>query len=541
MRFIAVIFLTTLTALAQSPLAQHISHDQAVRDTRTFINLLEDTHPDPYTAFGGRIEFRRKAQAILAGLPQDGIVVADLAARLRELIVPLAGHTGLNDGGWRDPDWWLPIQFTVATDGIVLATSDLEELGGLNGYRLTGANGHPVEKIAQEMRVHVRYENRSGALNGITNVVRSRKFMLDLFAGDDPDQITFQLQGPTGAIVDRRVPWAERRKFDADKCLRGQPHWSRLPASDDPFFTTIFDQPGAAYLRVANIMGREAYEIAWRSNTGDVREMLKDYYQRRNAAAPEDIAAAIHGVPSFFETAIGLLTEMKRRQIPTLIIDLRGNNGGWTASVIPVLAALYGDAFYSEDFPGQYITRESALFLQKYNSTVSEWRLKSGNPLFEPGDYSFETTMIASGPPASRREKTIAEYKQRGYSFAAALESLNGQPLYRPKNVVVLTDPGTYSAAFHFLYYLHHMGAKSVGVPPSQSPNAFMETTDFTLPESKLRGFIANSLQLYMPEEPKADTFPVDHPLTCEVLQRYGFDRETAVRYALDLIAAGKL
>jgi len=53
MRLIVVICLSTLTALAQSPGAQRINHDQAVRDTRTFINLLEDTHPDPYTAYGG--------------------------------------------------------------------------------------------------------------------------------------------------------------------------------------------------------------------------------------------------------------------------------------------------------------------------------------------------------------------------------------------------------------------------------------------------------------------------------------------------------
>jgi len=540
MRLIVVICLSTLTALAQSPGAQRINHDQAVRDTRTFINLLEDTHPDPYTAYGGRIEFRRKAQAVLSELPQEGIVVADFATRLRDLIDPLPGHTSLNDGGWMDRDWWLPIQLTTAADSIFLAASDLKELHALIGFRLAGANGHPVETIAQAMQAHVRYENRLGVLSGVANVVRSRKFMLDLFAGDDPEQIIFQLQGPDGAIIERSVPWKERRKFDPDKCLGPQPRWSQIPASGEPFFTAILGQPSAAYFRVAHMMGREAYEIAWRSKIGDVRDMLQSYYRTRNETTPEDIAAAIQGVPSFFESAIGLLTEMKRRQVPTLIIDLRGNGGGWTPSVYPFLAALYGDAYYLKDFPGEYITRQSALFLRKQNSTVDEWRVKSDNPLFEPGDYSFEAAG-ESGPPASRREKAIAEYKQQGYSFANALESLSGKPLYQTKNIVVLTDPGTYSAAFHFLFYLHHMGAKSVGVPSSQSPNAFMELTDFILPESKLRGSIANSLQLFMPENPKADTFPVDHPLTWEVFQRYGFDSETAVRYALDLVAAGEL
>jgi len=123
--------------------------------------------------------------------------VADFATRLRDLIDPLPGHTSLNDGGWMDRDWWLPIQLTTAADSIFLAASDLKELHALIGFRLAGANGHPVETIAQAMQAHVRYENRLGVLSGVANVVRSRKFMLDLFAGDDPEQIIFQLQGRT--------------------------------------------------------------------------------------------------------------------------------------------------------------------------------------------------------------------------------------------------------------------------------------------------------------------------------------------------------
>jgi hypothetical protein len=550
MRFIIILFLSVLTAFAQTGqerqiINRHMSYDQAVRDTRTFINLLEDTHPDPYTAFGGRIEFCRKAQAILTGLPKEGLTVGDLAVRLNELILPLPGHTSLYLAGriFSDNDPPLPIQISVTADALVLTATDLKEFEGLIGYRLAGVNGHTVEKIIQAMHRDIRMENRMGDMRMAVWVGRDRKFLLGYFPGDDPDQVTFQLQAPSGAIVERSVSWKECRWFQPDKCLFPQPpRWPSLPASDDPYFTQTFDQPKAAYLRVADIMGREAYEVAWRSKVDDAREMLDRYYKQRHKTAPEDIAAALQGIPSFFDAATRLLTEMKQRQIPTLIIDLRGNGGGYTPSVYPVLALLYGDAFYRKDFPGQYITRQSALFLQKNNSTVDEWRLKNGNPLFEPGDYDFESaTDFDPGPPAGRLAKALAEYKQAGYSFAAALEALNGQPLYQPKNIVVLTDQGTYSAAFHLLYYLHHMGAKSVGVPPMQPPNAFMEETHFTLPESKLDGSIANSLQLYMPKDPKADTFPVTHPLTYEVFQRYGLDSEAALRYALDLVADGKL
>ena len=40
-----------------------------------------------------------------------------------------------------------------------------------------------------------------------------------------------------------------------------------------------------------------------------------------------------------------------------------------------------------------------------------------------------------------------------------------------PERVYVLTDAGTYSAAFHYAFYLWKMGATIVGVPSSQALN----------------------------------------------------------------------
>jgi hypothetical protein len=301
MRFIVILFLSVLTAFAQTAQEQqiinrHMSYDQAVRDTRTFINLLEDTHPDPYTAFGGRIEFCRKAQAILTGLPKEGLTVGDLAMRLNELILPLPGHTSLALVGriLSDNHPPLPIQFSVTADALVLTATDLKEFEGLIGYRLAGVNNHTVEQIIQATHREIMMENRLGDLQMVTYVVLSRKFVLDCFPGDDPDRITFQLQAPSGAIVERSVFWKECRRFDSEKCHFPQPpRWPSLPASDDPYFTKIFDQPKAAYLRVADIMGREAYETAWRNKDDNVREMLKRYYEQRNKTAPEDIATAL--------------------------------------------------------------------------------------------------------------------------------------------------------------------------------------------------------------------------------------------------------
>lgn len=40
-----------------------------------------------------------------------------------------------------------------------------------------------------------------------------------------------------------------------------------------------------------------------------------------------------------------------------------------------------------------------------------------------------------------------------------------------PERVYVPTDAGTYSAAFHYAFYLWKMGATIVGVPSSQALN----------------------------------------------------------------------
>jgi hypothetical protein len=373
-----VLCLTVAAVLAQSTVAQRLTHEQAVHDARTFINLLEDTHPDPYTAFGGRVEFRRKAQAILRDLPQDGIAVEDLASRLRELIVPLPGHTSLGrDDRWWDPAPWLPIRFAVSSDYAVFLTgSDLKELDSLLGWRLVGANMHSWDELLIRWRAFSRSENRLGEASVASRMVLSRKFWLNLFPGDNPERITLELESPTGERGRYTISWDERRLAGGpDKFRNPPPRWEQLPASDNPFATTIFDRSSAAYLRVAHIMGREAYEMAWRSNTGNFRDMLKRYYDRQKKPMPEEIAAALQGVSSFFESGVDLLTEMKRCQVPTLIIDLRGNDGGWTPSVYPFLAVLYGDAYYEKNFPGEYVTRQSTLFLQKHNATVAECRL----------------------------------------------------------------------------------------------------------------------------------------------------------------------
>lgn len=79
------------------------------------------------------------------------------------------------------------------------------------------------------------------------------------------------------------------------------------------------------------------------------------------------------------------------------------------------------------------------------------------------------------------------------------LEKMNGVPIYTPKNIFVLMNDETFSAAFHYAFFLWRMGATIVGIPCRQAPNTYMEQTPFELPYTRLKGSISNSIQIFLP------------------------------------------
>ena len=101
----------------------------------------------------------------------------------------------------------------------------------------------------------------------------------------------------------------------------------------------------------------------------------------------------------------------------------------------------------------------------------------------------------------------------------------------------MLADADTYSAAFHYMFYLWKMGAKIVGVPSSQAPNTYMEVTQFTLPRTRLEGSISNSMQLFLStDDPCAKQLIPDILLTYDDYKRYNFVSQAEVLYLLDYI-----
>ncbi len=534
MRLVFVFFLAILPAGAADK-TPRLTHEQAVTDAKAFVQFLEATHPDPYTNLGGKVAFERKAQELTGNLPADGLSVPELADALGRFIAPLRdGHTSVRSARerWSDPSPRLAVLFRIASDGLLISAFDVPELKGARGYKLIAVNGKTVANLVDRVSLELATENVYGSYTGLTLALRSYKLLKNLIPDLDRARgVTYTLKTPDGVQEERTVSWEGDHPSDPEKWIEKPVRWTGLDRSGDPFYFRFLGD--TAYFRIANMMPREGYEVIVRYHVGDLRQMLQQYYKLHNLEMPADLDEAMHRIPSLFEQSTQLLNEMKRRNTANLVIDMRGNGGGSTPTIMPFFYELFGDAYFGRSSQAEFLQVKSQLYLKKYNTTVEEERKK--DPNFELGEYEFSGSEPGTGE--EKRKKKIAEWKERGFSFVPALEALNGKPLYTPQKIIVLCDPGTFSAAFQATFQLHEMHAILVGVPPAQSPNAFMEGTEYVLPESGIHGYISNGMQMYIPSDPKINLLHPDYETSYLVFKKYDFDEDTSLRYALDLLA----
>jgi len=181
---------------------------------------------------------------------------------------------------------------------------------------------------------------------------------------------------------------------------------------------------------------------------------------------------------------------------------------------------------------GSFETKLSETYLQKNATTLEQFNKDNGTS-FKLGDFIHSS----DGDGVEKVDDNIREKIIDGYicSNKDMLKNQKGKPIYRPKHVYVITDDQTFSAAFHYTFMLWKMGATIVGIPSSQAPNTFMETTQFNLPYSGLDCSVSNSLQTFLPEDDvRANILYPDWMINYNDYKAYNFDTNTAILYTLD-------
>lgn len=113
---------------------------------------------------------------------------------------------------------------------------------------------------------------------------------------------------------------------------------------------------------------------------------------------------------------------------------------------------------------------------QKYNTSLKA--VNQDMPVrVQYGDYDYSKDEIDIGTIDEAVRSEVIDNMMS--SVKDKLLAQNGLHVYTPERVYELSDAGTINAAFYYAFYLRKMGATIVGVPSSQVPNTYMETTPF--------------------------------------------------------------
>lgn len=470
--------------------------EQLLQDYDYYFSQLEQIHPDPYTAFGGKEAFAKDVKQLRDELGNRGsLTLNEMQVEITKLISKLHdGHTnvGYPEMPGKVESGWVPLKFKVTPDGLIvnLWRQDLEPL---KGARLLAIEGEPVDSLLERLDKMVITENRYGLMGKASNAFRHNNTIRQLFPMYKKDSLLMKFRMVSGKDTLVTLPF-----------YPNGPVWNTFVSSS-----------------VDNRFPKDNFEFRFADDNKQTMVMCinqivsADVPNIENYGLKSDVIVA--------NAFAKMLHEMKEAKSPRLIIDLRGNGGGWTMIMYAALYELYGERFLKTDMGIRSSTKVSEALLKKRGGiTLEQFNQMCGTSL-KMGEY-YE------------RQSTISSFDMFMCADKGILEAQHGQPIYTPKEIYVVTDERTFSAAFHFAYMMHKMGATIVGVPSGQAPNTFMEVTPVNLPNSGLECSVSNSLQLCFPDnDPKAKVFMPDIQLTYDDYRKYNFSKDAELLYLIEM------
>lgn len=538
-----IIFLLCFTIFPAGNITaqSYLDRDSLVADFEHLISLLEASHPDPYTSFDGRVFFHKKAFDLKNRvLNTDSCSIADFCNLVSAFLANLEdGHTGI----WYPPansqssaEKLLKLQTKVIPGGIVFKALPIR-YKSLLGSRIESVNGLPVDSLLQLTAQTVACENLYGRYAALSRGINQENFLSRILHNAGNAEVTFGIITPDGVSQELRMPFIDRKEFDETEWAKVT-RWSLVNEDNSISYRFLDSKNKIALFKVKSIMARENFRVTLENKWSGAYEGLRNHYKwTLKKDMPADTLQALAETPAISEIFHEMLVEMKKNKSDVLIIDLRGNGGGWTPITLPLIYELYGDRYLQTDMNDEYYKRVSTLLLKKQNMTLDQFN-KGWVRNFKLGDYTFFTPAADEEDKGKDIEKLRNNFLSGCMSeVKSELEKQNGIAFYTPGRVYVITDDRTFSAAFHFSYYLWKMGATVVGVPCRQAPNTFMEQTPFELPYTKLNGSISNSVQYFFPtSDRRAKVFWPEVMLSYDDYKKYGFDEHAELLYLVDLI-----
>ena len=521
-RLSVLCLLVSSNLIAQSPA---IGREALIQDARVLANTLEEAHPDPYTAFGGRIGFHRTFQEKLRAIPEQGMTAQAFWNLFAPFVAHLEdGHTRLRplEGAVQGPG--LPLTFKVVGEDLVMVQ------GALAGARLVSISGRSMTQLRARQREIRGCENASGELDALRWNLASAEGLAMLLPDWKPGSaLDVRLEHIDGACATHLLEPGKPPEPTVQSVSRvkGMPDVSKTSLA-----WRFLDPEGQiAILSIQDCVHYRENAFFYLSLPNPrSRKYLEATFETRHGRRPKNDAELTSSLPWALETFRDLALAMKAKGTKTLVVDLRSNSGGNSLISQILVYVLKGPEGVQKIRQGYSISRFSQALINNRGdqfNAVSDEGITLG-----PGDYSFasERRMQAGDDSPDGWKKGLEMFP----SLAEELKAPRCAGIYAPPRIMALSSAGTFSAGFDILLALHRIGATLVGTPSGQAPNCFIDALAFTLPKSGLSATVSYKAVYNFKDAARGRVLPCDRPLTYNRLKTLGFDPNAEVLMALE-------
>ena len=526
---LAAVFLLFTTIAIPQIITNKLDHDSLVADVRQLADIIESTHPDPYSAGGGKIKFNFRHQKLLQAIPKKGMTKDEFLKLLRPFVATVGDqHTEIyTDYSVNNSEpGGLPYVFGVVEKSLYIQIPFQEEDQKYYGSLLQSVEGISVPELIERFKKLEGCENDYFALRSLSHGnLLFEPYLSELIPEwDDKTKVTFTLKRSSGEIE----TISENLPIELKLPLHYVKSKIELPEVDDSGFLYAFIDPlktgdQIAYLRVDHMQGfREIKEV---QNTLGVENFSKEELQSFSSAT---------------ETFRNLVIDMKNKNTQTLIIDIRKNGGGSSRFSTILVYFLYGKEMvlsipvevaksgggHGNKLSPLYFKNSPQKTLEKFNENRSiPLQIGDINFGYYLNDYSADLDSIRLEKYKSS-PTFYQEYKSGKYS-----------DYYCPKNVIVLMTPWTSSSGLDMAHDLYRAGAVLVGTPSAQAPNSWGDLLEWQLNYSGIKGEVASAFDIEFGDDPeRGRVLPVHYPLTYEKLKSFDFDNNAELLYAMELL-----
>jgi len=520
-----------------------VSQSKLVEDTRYLAKILEESHPEPYQNFGGRIAFNRGLQEILLSIPAAGMVKSEYYNKIMPFVAKLCDmHTGLvNEEKASSNAAGLPLQLKIIEQYLVVTGVESDEYKSLLGAKLISIEGISLKELRIRQTRLRGIENEYGEFAFLTRSLKTSNGLKNLipeWKTTEKISVEFKLKSGKKSNVNFQIGKLKTGNgisFDS-KIIKPSTERS------DVAFGFLDGKKETALLIVSNMERyREASE-AWFSSgmqgAADYSGIAYKYFNKTDP--PADKEKLLKGIPSATETFISLVKEINNARTKNLIIDLRENTGGNSLMKEMLVYFLFGKSGLLKINSGFQIKKYSDLYFNNFSSDSLAVINKNLSIMLTKNDYDFMDERGAKNLSSRNSEKLkeYDEYFKKSPTFWNVYKTGDyDNPNNKIKNIIILCSPFTVSSGFNMLTSLCDNGAKIVGVPSAQPGNNFGDVLFFQLPNTGIKGYVSFKLNVTFPDDPvKGKCLMPDYMLTYKIFAGMNFDPEAEIIWALELL-----